>query len=594
MPFGYDENKGEFVEVKGERFYKRETKPDTWQKIAPTWEQYLKQKGVTQEDVSKLSPEVASGKYYQPYTELITQKKTPSSEAKDPFVKAERQKEEKALAEREKKAMFSATESEKVAQESAAIKSITPGAKPLEEARAQKAELASMPPPQEAMAPTGAAAPTPGIAPMTPAPTPGMAPGMGGMGTVPIMQETQIQATQMSPEYKKAQKQMEQSYGKLAEATAIKAEAELRDADAMAVASEKASMQMGMDLQTIDKTVSEYKEKLAETRARADQISQKLENYQMKSFFEGREGAKVMAGIAVALGGIGAAFTGGPNYALQIIQSSIENDFALQKANYDKLKGSLDATNSLYGQIRQAGLDEVDAKYTYAKTRYEQSIQQAKAIADKMTDPEKKARAQAVIEQLNLQKNEMLMKAEEANKKTVITNLKPMTSAISPIDREKTLKEFEENVAKSPIKEAGDISQAATKFKQLRQMGTSEGALLIAEFIAGKQGLGQGSYSPAFADALRSIGLLDKPKEYIMKQITGAQSASVLNAIENFYETAARNSTQKAVEYAAASRFNDRARSVGYDPSYYFNQMHQPTLQKMFNTGGAQGVRRVP
>ena len=125
-------------------------------------------------------------------------------------------------------------------------------------------------------------------------------------------------------------------------------------------------------------------------------------------------------------------------------------------------------------------------------------------------------------------------------------------------------------------------------------MGTSEGALLIAEFIAGKQGLGQGSYSPAFADALRSIGLLDKPIEYIQKQLTGAQSASVLNAIENFYETAARQATEKAVQYSAASRFNDRARSVGYDPAYYFNQMHQPTLQKMFNTGGGQGVRRVP
>jgi flagellar hook-basal body complex protein FliE len=188
-----------------------------------------------------------------------------------------------------------------------------------------------------------------------------MAVGMGGMGTVPIMQETQIQSTQMSPEFKKSQKQMEQSYGKLAEATAIKAEAELRDADAMAVASEKASMQLGMDLQTIDKTVSDYKEQLADVRARREQISEKLDNYQIKSFFEGREGSKVMAGIAVALGGIGAAFRGGPNTALQIIQSAIENDLSIQKANYEKLRSSLEANNSLYGQIRQAGLDEVDA-----------------------------------------------------------------------------------------------------------------------------------------------------------------------------------------------------------------------------------------
>ena len=586
MPFGFDEDKGEYIEVKGEKFFKNETKPETWKKIAPTWEQYLKQQGVTQDDVSKLSPEVASGKYYQPYTELVTQTKTPAKDTKDPGLKFAREKEEQALEEKEKKAV-SFAEREQIAKERAQSQTILPGAQPLQEARQQKAELASTPPPTDAMAPTGAVS----AAPVAPPPV--AAPQMP-MGGVPILQETQIQTTQMSPEFKKYQKNLEKSYGELAKATAIKAQAEIADADAMAVASEKASLQMGIDIQSIDKTVNEYKEKLAETRERANQISQKLENYEIKGFFQGREGARVMAGIAVALGGAGAAFRGGPNTALQIIQSSIENDLAVQKANYEKMRGSLDATNTLYGQIRQAGLDEVSEKYTFMKTRYDQTIQQAKAIADKMSDPEKKARAQAVIEQLNLQKNDALMKAEEANKRTVITNLKPMTQGISPIDREKTLKEFEENVAKSPINEATQISQAASKFKQLRGMGSSEGALLIAEFIAGKQGLGQGSYSPAFADALRSIGLLDKPKEYIVKQITGAQSASVLNAIENFYETAARQSTQKAVEYAAAARFNDRARSVGYDPAYYFNQMHQPTLQKMFNTGGGQGVRRVP
>jgi len=589
MPFGYDENKGEFIEVKGERFYKRETKPETWQKIAPTWDQYLKQKGVTQEDVSKLSPEIASGQFYQPYTELVTQQKTSARDTKDPFVKAEREKQEKALEAKEKKA-YSYADREAVTQERQATQTVVPGAKPLEEARAQKAEVTTTPAPVGVMAPTGAtaSAPAPTMAPMS------MLSPMAPTGGVPVVQETQIQQTLPSEQFKKYQKQMETSYGKLAEATAVKAEAELRDADAMAVAAEKASIQMGQDLTQIDKVVTDYKEKLADNRARADQISQKLENFEMKKFFEGREGAKVMAGIAIALGGIGSAFTGGPNTALQIIQSSIENDFAIQKANYEKLKGSLDAANTTYGQIRQAGLDEVNEKYTFMKTRYDQAIQQAKAISEKMSDPEKKARAQAVIEQLNIQRNEQLMKAEENNKRTVVTNLKPLASALSPIDREKTVKEFEDSVSKSPINEATQIAQAAAKFKQLRGMGTSEGALLIAEFIAGKQGLGQGSYSPAFSDALRSIGLLDKPVEYIKKQLTGAQSASVLNAIENFYETAARQATEKAVQYSAASRFNERARSVGYDPAYFFNQMHQPTLQKMFNTGGGQGVRRVP
>ena len=585
MPFGYDEDKGEFIEVKNERFYKRETKPETWQKIAPTWEQYLKQQGVTQDDVSKLSPEVASGKYYQPFTELITQQKTPAKDTKDPFAKAEREQQEKKIEDKSKS--FSFAEREAAQRESDAAKTIVPGGAPLDEARMQKAEVATTPPPpQSALAPTGAVAPT--IAPTQP-----MTPMPSTMG-MPMSQETQIQQVLPSEQFKKYQKDLEKSYGTLAEATKIKADAELQDANAMAVASEKAAIEMGQNLESINKTVSDYKEQLADVRARGDQISQKLDNFQIKEFFEGREGAKIMAGISVALGGVAAAFRGGPNTAMQIIQSSIENDLAVQKAQYEKLRGSLDANNTLFGQIRQAGLDETSEKYTFMKTRYDQTIQQAKAIADKISDPERKARINTVIEQLNIQKADVLMKAEENNKRTVITNLKPITSGLTPMDREKTVGQFEENVAKSPIQEATQISQAASKFKQLRQMGTTEGALLIAEFIAGKQGLGQGSYSPAFTDALRAVGLFEKTTDEIKKIISGDPSGAVLNAIENFYETAARSSTEKAVEYSAASRFNDRARSVGYDPAYYFNQMHQPTLQKMFNTGGGQGVRRIP
>ena len=590
MPFGYDEDKQDnYIEVKGERFYQKETKPDTWAKIAPTWEQYLKQRGVTQEDVSKLSPDVAAGKYYQPYTEIVTQQKTPAKDVKDPYIKAEREQEQKDVEEKQKKA-FTFAEREKAGEEAAAAQAVLPGAKPLEEARQQKAELATTPPPPGAMAPTGALTPTVAPAPTT-APS-AMAP--VGMGGVPILQETQIQATTTSPEFKKAQKSMEQSYSKLAEATAIKAKAEIEDADAMQVAAEKASIQMGKDLTQINDTVTEYKTKLEEVRARSDEISKKLENYQMKGFFEGRTGARVMAGIAVAMGGVGSAFTGGPNQAMQIIQNSIENDLALQKANYEKLRGSLEATNTLYGQIRQSGLDDVAQKYTFMKTRYDQTIQQARAMADKMTDDEKKARMQAVIQQLNIQKADAVMKAEDANKRTVVTSLKPMTTGLTPIDKEKAISQFEDNISKSPIAEATSISQAAKKFQELSKMGGPEQALLVAEFIAGKQGIGQGSYSPAFTESLKSLGLYGKTKEEIARMLTGAQSASLVNAIGNFYETAARQATERAVEYAGAANFVDRARSLNIKPEFYFNQMHAPTLQKMFNTGGGQGVRRVP
>ncbi len=60
-------------------------------------------------------------------------------------------------------------------------------------------------------------------------------------------------------------------------------------------------------------------------------------------------GQKVLAGIAMALGGLGGAYTGkGDNKAMDVLNKAIENDLNLQKLNYGKLKDKAEGAKNLY------------------------------------------------------------------------------------------------------------------------------------------------------------------------------------------------------------------------------------------------------
>jgi hypothetical protein len=65
----------------------------------------------------------------------------------------------------------------------------------------------------------------------------------------------------------------------------------------------------------------------------------------------GSAGAKITAALAMAMGAMGAAFTGGPNYAMQIIQGAIQDNIDAQKANFAKKRGEADDAHAHIGEV---------------------------------------------------------------------------------------------------------------------------------------------------------------------------------------------------------------------------------------------------
>jgi hypothetical protein len=282
-----------------------------------------------------------------------------------------------------------------------------------------------------------------------------------------------------------------------------------------------------------------------------------------------------MAAISVGLGAIGSSITKGPNYAMQIIDNAIQNDLALQKANYEKLKGTLEADQSLYGQLVRKLGDEFQASQQFMNIRNNAVSQKIEAASAMVSDQEGKAKLDAMRAQLQQKSAQAAVDATKGLDIKVMTETKPMVLP-SAKDVATAGKEIEEYVAKTPVKEAMEVEAGRKEFKAMVESGASPQA--IANFIAGPRGLGQGSYGPTFETMLRQAGLVDRSVEAIQEFISGEKSASVIRGIQNFLDAKAIESASRSKPYLQEFEIlNERA---GRGRTLYTDQVNPTGLQR--------------
>jgi hypothetical protein len=113
-------------------------------------------------------------------------------------------------------------------------------------------------------------------------------------------------------------------------------------------------------------------------------------------------GGKVMAGLAMALGGIGAGMTGGPNYALQIINKAIEDDLDAQKEN----------RNSGLNALMQKGKDRDAVMANYRANLIQKVQDQNNLYTAQVKTAEQKAAGQALDMKLQEMKTQYQLTAD--------------------------------------------------------------------------------------------------------------------------------------------------------------------------------------
>ena len=320
-------------------------------------------------------------------------------------------------------------------------------------------------------------------------------------------------------------------------------------------------------------------------RAKMVAAEDEYKNFQYKEFFEGRSGARVLAGVSMALGSIGSSITKGPNYAMQIIESAINNDLALQKAKHEKVKGTYEAASTLYGSMLKSGLDEYQADLTSYNVLAKQSIEKIDAMKSQVTDEQGIAKLDALKAQLQQQIAAKQMEATKGLEIKTITESKPI---VMPTAKDQAIagKEIEEYYGKTPVKTAADAYAGLKEFKAAVAAGATPEA--IAAFIAGPKGLGQGSYGSQFEQMLENAGVVDRTANAIAKFIEGDKSKTIVKSIGNFLESKSIETGIQAKDYLAEfERLNERA---GRPPDLYTKQINPGALLR----GKAQAAGLTP
>lgn len=224
------------------------------------------------------------------------------------------------------------------------------------------------PPPAPTVDPTPVAAPAVGVAAPSPA--------MGLKST--DQTSTTFETPTIDPSLVKHQKELDQAVLKTARSVA----------DQQAYEAQVKASQAQVELGALQKHQEEEQAKRDEEEARREALftdvnaaseslkGMKIDNNRFWS--NSSTGNKVMAGISIALGALGQAFTGGDrNYALEIIDKAIDRDIDEQKANFEAGRGKMEAAKGVYSTFadkvkddriarsasRQAYLDRVKGEF---------------------------------------------------------------------------------------------------------------------------------------------------------------------------------------------------------------------------------------
>ena len=209
--------------------------------------------------------------------------------------------------------------------------------------------------PATAAAPTAApqteAAPTPAAAPQA-APRGAQAP--RAAGPAKLSEIGQIQEGVAGARLATASEALDTAIGRLGTMEAATEEAQRAESAAAAERADLAGQEATLARQREEEAATEREQRrqaAEETTAKLEAAQTELDGTKIdidKAY--GGAAGRIFAGLAVALGSFGASMSGGPNYALQIVDQRINRELDAQRTELDKKKGKVSELGRLLQQ----------------------------------------------------------------------------------------------------------------------------------------------------------------------------------------------------------------------------------------------------
>jgi hypothetical protein len=181
--------------------------------------------------------------------------------------------------------------------------------------------------------------------------------------------------------------------------------------------------QMKESEQRQQKIKSEFDSTFKARTAELDGLSKQLASQDFttgkvdaNNFWNSRStGQKILGALALGLGGVGSSLTGGPNYALEIINKAIDRDIDQQKfniqhdlenkkLNYGKLKDQMNVGQTMLANFRQKYGDDLQAESAFRTLAIQRTQLKLQQIASQTDNKVVQENAKVLNSQLEREK----------------------------------------------------------------------------------------------------------------------------------------------------------------------------------------------
>lgn len=271
-------------------------------------------------------------------------------------------------------------------------------------------------------------------------------------------------------------------------------------------------------------------------------------------------GQSVVRGLALGLGALGRALGGNVDVNKIVAEDKAEK-VALWKAQYERTKGKVAGQQNLYALFRQQGLDEKEADLATVEAlnkRYDAVI---KSVVANSASPLTLEQGKAAIAKLEAENAAISQKryGDAQTKWTSVTDNKTKTGGVDVEDKSKLIKLANDD---EYIKRYRQASAALSKFQDLVSAGADGAA--IAEFIAGKGGLEQGSFGPNFVSLLKKRNIFGQGVEKLRETFIGGVDPALIGDLKNGLATELGTASAKAKP--SVDQFRRLFGQAGIDP----------------------------
>ncbi len=398
-------------------------------------------------------------------------------------------------------------------------------------------------------------------------------PQMGGL--IPAAQSVTQDISpgiQLSPD---VEKDIREGYQKQADAAIAQQEAATKFKEGFA----KANVELDKELKTVEAeyNVIESERANAVNKVKTDyeRLTQEFSEKKVDPdrYYGNSTGKRVMAGIAIGLGELGRALTGGSqNAALNIINAAIDRDIAAQESEIRVAGQRATMARQMMFDVDKMYDDKVQATNMKRSLLLEQAERKAIELSRYLKTDAEIAQAQSFIGQLQMQKAEALAKVQqiEADKSTIRTTTQLASPAAAA--GEKSEKVFDQasklrnEYNKNPVTlETGKRKSSLNSLKAAKEQDSAGGDLAFIFSYMKMLDPGSVVREGEFANAQNAAGVPDRIRNLYNKTIDGKRLNPEQR--EDFYNTANALYQKQLIEQRKVDkRYEGLSKRSGIDP----------------------------